>query len=167
MAWYVKTLRIKDLFNVDMGRIERSKNLKVRYVKTYQILKKNTLINKILKFLGLKYMLTFYKVFKYIVQSDSGSQYTVFIKCSPGFDKKILNNKVQVYCNCADFMYRSAYILNRTDNLYRNKYIDKALGIALTTKPTTVPGGTTVVCKHVYAVLQDFKNNLVKFGLVK
>lgn len=167
MAWYIKTLTVRELFNIDSGRIERSKSQNVKLVKTFHILKKESFVDKLLKLLGFKYSLVYYKLFKFDVTSDSGNTYTVFIRCSPGFDKNLLNNKLQVFCSCSDFMYRSAWNLNRSDNLYKNKNIEKYLAEALKIRPTTVPGGTTPICKHVYAVLQVFRLNLKAYGLIK
>lgn len=164
MAWYNRTLTAGDLMKIDQGRIERSNGLKVTMIGIQNLVKKESWIEKVFKLFkrGPKYL--FYKVVRYKVISDSGNTYNVIIKLSPGANnQKLMNNKIQVYCSCADFMYRAAYGLNSTDNLVRSKSIDISLGEALTTKPVRV--SPTPVCKHIYACLIDLSKNLKKYGL--
>jgi len=162
-----RTLTIRQLNQIDAGRIDRSKDLRVKLVNSYKILQKTSFFQKILKFLGFKETLNYYRLFKYAVKSNSGSTYTVFIQVSPGFKQQFYDNKIKVFCSCADFMFRSAYNLNKSDNLFLNKatkiHLDKALEIA----PTTVPGGTTHICKHVYACLMDFRYKVHNQGILK
>lgn len=166
MGWFSKELTIGDLMNIDPGRIKRSEMLeKVKLVEVYNILREESILGKILRFFKLKTLPIFYKVVKYSVLSNSGSTYIVFIKVSPGFDiNRFYRNKVQVFCNCADFKYRSAYILNKHDNVYINQSTKDFLGIALTTAPTKV--GTTPICKHIYAVIEQFKLDYKKLGFI-
>lgn len=164
MALFNKTLRIKDLLDIDRGRVDRSQVLKVQLINIYNIVKEENWLGKILRFFKIKRPLIFYKVFKYKVSSANGGTYTVLIKVSPGFDKrKFYDNKVQVFCQCADFKYRVAYELNKHDNVYLNKATINELGIALTTKPTRVQ--TSPLCKHLYAAILEFGKNLDKYDL--
>lgn len=165
MAWYNRELTIGDLMNIDDGRINRSKNLKVKLDSITNVLKEESWLDKLFKLFrrGPKYI--FYKVLKYKVKSDSGNEYTVFIKVSPSFnERRFMANKVQVFCSCPDFMYRAAYELNKTGNLFLNKSTTDHLGIALTTPPTRI--NPTPICKHIYAVMDDFIKNYRKYGLV-
>lgn len=166
MGWFTKELTIGDLMNIDPGRIKRSELLEnVKLVEVYNILREESILGKILRFFKLKTLPIFYKVVKYNVLSNSGSNYTVFIKVSPGFDvNRFYRNKVQVFCSCADFKYRAAYLLNKHDNVYLNQATKDFLGIALTTAPTRV--NTTPICKHVYAAIEQFKLDYKKLGFV-
>ena len=85
MAWFNRELTIGDLMNIDDGRINRSKNLKVKLDSITNVLKEESWLDKLFKLFrrGPKYI--FYKVLKYKVKSDSGNEYTVFIKVSPSF----------------------------------------------------------------------------------
>lgn len=157
---------IKDLIDIDTGRVERSKNLKVRLDKIFDIVKEETWFDKFISFFKNKPRLIYYKLFRFKVKSDSGSEYTVFIKVSPSFDsQKFLRNKVQVFCSCPDFKYRSAYSLNRVSNLYLNKATQLHLGEATKIAPTKIE--TTNICKHVYATFIYFRANLRNYGLIR
>jgi len=165
MALFTKTLTIKDLLNLDDGRIDRSKNLTVKYVGTENVLIPMRFIDKVLKIITGKVKLLYTKLVRYEVKSDSGSVYTVFIKVSPGFTiDQFYKQRVEVFCSCADFMYRAAYNLNNTNNLVKIKATTEHLGQALKIKPTKV--STTPICKHVYAVIQQFKKDYNKLNLI-
>lgn len=155
------TLTIGDLLAIDKGRIQRSKDLKVQLEDTYNILKEENILYRLLRFLGVRKGKMFYIVFKYKVLSISGSNYTVLIRVSPSFDEeKFLNNKVQVFCTCADFKYRVAYELNKRNNVYVVPITKEWLGEALVIPPTKV--STSNLCKHVYACIDNFRENLDK-----
>jgi len=161
---FLRTLKVSDLLDIDASRIERSEKLKVEYIDTYHVLKKESIWDKIKKLFRGKSILMFYNIYKYKIHSDSGSVYTVFIKIAPSFDKsKFLSNKIEVFCQCADFKYRVAYWLNQRDNLYRNPEIDEHLGIALTERPTKITPSN--LCKHIYACLLDFRTHINKLVL--
>jgi len=158
-----RKLRVKDLLDIDEGRKDRSKPLEAKFITIYTIVESGTLKGKIFK-LFKRALLS--RVIRYEVKSNSGNKYTVLIKIFPNFSiNKFLSSKVQVFCSCADFMYRAAYNLNQTNNIFLNKNIEKHLGIALTEKPTRVD--TTPICKHIYAVLNDFQRNYKKYGILK
>ena len=165
---FKKQLTIKDILDIDKRRIDRSKDLKVRLIENYHIQKEETWFNKFINFFKNKPKLAYYEVFKYKVNSEStvGKDYVVCIRVYPSFDAdKFLMNKVKVYCQCPDFMYRAAYGLFKKSNIYINKKIKKSLGDALKVPPTDVT--TTNSCKHLYAALSYFKLNLKKYNLVK
>jgi len=162
-----KTLTIRDLLDIDPGRIQKSQELlKVILEDQYNILKEENIFQRIARFLGLHKAKMFYTIYKYKVYSNSGSVYTVFIKVSPHFEeKKFLDNKIQVFCQCADFKYRVAYGLHKRDNVFINQVTKDHLGIALTTPPTRVD--TSNLCKHLYAVIDEFKSQLPKLIVKK
>lgn len=165
MAWWDKTLTIGDLLDIDQSRIDRTKDLKVTYIGTENIIKKLSWLDKVFRLFkrGPKYI--YYRIIRYKVESNSGNTYTVLIKVSPGFDeRRFLSNKVQVFCTCADFKYRAAYNLNKSDNLVKVKATEDHLGIALTQKPTRVM--TTPCCKHIYACLNHLRMNMKSLKLV-
>lgn len=163
---FKRQLIIKDLLDIDEGRIDRSKNLKVKLEEIYNTVKEDNWFNKFINFFWNKPKLIYYKIFKYKVISDSGMKYTVFIKVSPSFEvNKFLSNKVQVFCQCHDFKFRAAYGLSKIENVYLNKTTIEHLGEALKVAPTQVT--TTNICKHLYAVIVHFKNNIRNYDLVK
>lgn len=161
-----RQLTIKDLLDIDEGRIDRSKELDVKLIKIFNVVKEENWLEKFINFFKNKPKLIYYKIFKYEVSSDSGNKYTVFIKVSPSFNvNKFLSNKVQIFCTCADFMYRAAYNLNRKDNVYLNKATKAHLGDALKIAPTKVM--TTPICKHIYAAMMYFRNHIRGYDLVR
>lgn len=161
MRWFKKKLTIKDLLDIDPGRINRSKNLKVKLVEEFNIVKEENWIGKAIRFLMGKSVLYFYRVFKYEVNSDSGNKYVVLIRVSPSFDvNKFLSNEVQVFCTCPDFKYRGAYELNKVGSLYLNNATQTHLGEALKIAPTKVV--TTPLCKHLYACIIEFRKEVPK-----
>lgn len=159
MALFYKTFKVSDLLDIDEGRMDRSRDLICRLDNVYNILREDTFFEKLKNLFRSKKPKMFYKVFKYHIISNSGQSYTVFIKVAPSFNiKNFMDNKIEVFCQCADFKYRVAYMLNQRDNLFRNPNIDAHLGIALTTKPTQVE--TSHLCKHVYRALMEFRLNI-------
>lgn len=163
---FISPFTVSDLLTIDFDRKTKSGAQIVKLTNTYNIVKKDSIIGKLLKLINKSEVVTYYKVFKFRVESNSGNVYTALVRISPNFDKiRFLNNKIQVYCTCPDFKYRAAYYLNRYDNLYLNKAIKSELGIALTKKPTVVT--TTNLCKHLYAVLHYMQLNINKLGLTK
>jgi hypothetical protein len=84
---------------------------------------------------------------------------------SPAYSiEQLLDNGVQIFCECHDFKFRAAYSLAQSGNVFLNKVTTAYLGKALDIAPTKV---TTInVCKHLYAVMIHFKNNLKSYNLV-
>lgn len=164
-TWFNRTLTIGDLIDIDSQRIDKSRKLKVRLDTRFNVIKQETWLDKLFRLFkrGPKYI--YYRIYKFEVKSDSGNTYTVLIKVSPGFDeRKFMKNKVQVFCSCADFMYRAAYNLNKSDNLVLIKSTRESLGKALSEAPTRVQ--TTPVCKHVYAAIEYLYDHRKELDLV-
>ena len=146
--------------NVDPGRQFRAQMCSVTLQKVYHELRKETLLEKIKSFfLGNSNIKAYYIIIKVSVLSDSGSKHTVLLRISPDFNlTRLMKNTIQLYCDCSDFKYRSAYILNARKGLLLNDRIKINLGAALTDKPKTKTQ-TTYLCKHSYAALQWLVSN--------
>lgn len=151
---------IGELMNIDSGRQERAASCSVNLMGTYHELKTESLMDKFRgMFLGKTILPTYYVIFKFEVTSGSGKNYTVIIKTNPDFDLHDWTyNKVQIYCNCPDFKYRSAYILNRRNSLFTNDKIKTFLGESLSEAPKS-KSKTSLLCKHSFAALQWLVNN--------
>ena len=73
---------------------------------------------------------------------------------NPDFDlNKWEFNQVQIYCDCPDFKYRSAYLLNQRGSLFLTDRIKINLGASLTDTPKK-GSKTSLLCKHAFASLQ-------------
>ena len=153
-------ITIGELMNIDPGRQFRAQMCSVSLQKVYHEVRNETLLEKIKAFfLGKSSIKAYYIIIKLSVLSDSGSNHTVLIRISPDFKtSRLMSNNVQIYCNCSDFKYRSAYILNNKKGLFLNDRIKINLGSALTDKPKTKTQ-TTYLCKHAYAALQWLVSN--------
>jgi len=153
-------ITIGELMNVDPGRQFRAQMCSVTLQKVYHELRKETLLEKIKSFfLGNSNIKAYYIIIKVSVLSDSGSKHTVLLRISPDFNlTRLMKNTIQIYCDCSDFKYRSAYILNVRKGLFLNDRIKINLGAALTDKPKTKTQ-TTYLCKHSYAALQWLVSN--------
>lgn len=161
-----KQYTLGELMNVDKGRQDKAKEIKVSLVDVYHELEKEDIIDRFKStFFGKTKLLMYYLILKFSASSPSGNTYTVFVRLSPDFDMtKWQENKVKIYCECKDFQYRSAYLLNNNKSLFLTDRIKIALGPALTIAPKekTV---TTTLCKHVVACIQYIiknYNNLMK-----
>ena len=132
-------ITIGELMNIDPGRQFRAQMCSVSLQKVYHEVRNETLLEKIKAFfLGKSSIKAYYIIIKLSVLSDSGSNHTVHIRISPDFKtSRLMSNNVQIYCNCSDFKYRSAYILNNKKGLFLNDRIKINLGSALTDKPKT------------------------------
>lgn len=155
-----KQYTIGDLMKIDSGRQERAAGCKVKLVGTFHELKRENILSKFKSFFsGESTINVYYVIFKFEVTSESGSVYYVFIKINPDFDlTKWQDNQVQVYCGCADFKYRSSYILGKNGSLFLNNKIKSELGQALTEAPKGKTK-TTLLCKHSYAALEWLVGN--------
>ena len=156
-----KQYTLGELMNVDQGRAERSKDIRVSLVKVYHELEKESIIDKFKSmFTGKTGLLMYYLIFKFEATSGtSGNKHTVFIRLSPDFDlNQWQQNKVKVYCDCKDFQFRSAYMLKKNNTLFLTDRIKIALGQALTTAPKEKTK-TTTLCKHVVACVQYLIKN--------
>lgn len=138
---------------------------------THEIHKEN-LFNKlnawvrsfVSKILGTKDTLVVYIVLHFRVKGSTGNHYDVKIKFPyrRNMDKEnLFNIPVRVYCSCADFKFRSAYVLNRTGNIYTNPKVERELGLALTKAPKiTNPDQLEFVCKHTIKVVSKLNTNI-------
>lgn len=160
MGLFVRKYTIGDLLLVDSNRSEKANYSTVQLVKIYHELKQEDLLSKIQNFFGGKSsVMAYYVIFKLNVVSDTGHSHTVFIKTNPDFNlEDWSSNKVQVYCDCADFKYRSAYKLNQHDSLFLTDGIKVSLGAALTDTPKAKTV-TTPLCKHAVAALNWVVSN--------
>lgn len=149
-----------ELMNIDSGRQERAGMCSVTLERTYHEIKKETVLDKFRSaLLGKTLVNTYYVIFKFKVTSGSGKSYTVIIKTSPDFDlQNWTDNKVQIYCNCPDFKYRSAYTLGRRNSLFLSDKIKTSLGEALSEAPKSKTK-TSLLCKHSFAALQWLVSN--------
>lgn len=149
-----KQYTIGELMNIDEGRQNKASQCFVRLVKTYHELKKEGIIDRFKSFFtGETLINVYYVIFKLEVTSETGNKYNVFIRVNPDFNlNNWVNNEVKIYCNCADFKYRSSYLLNKRNSLFLNDKIKISLGQALTDAPKG-KSKTTLLCKHSYAAL--------------
>lgn len=154
MGLFIRKYTINELLLVDSNRTEKANICSVKLVKVFHELKQETLLTKLRAFFGNKtHVNAYYVIYKLQVMSDTGNIHNVFIKLNPDFDLNDWgNNKVQIYCDCADFKYRSAYNLNQHDSLFLTDNIKISLGAALTDTPKSKTA-TTRLCKHAVAAL--------------
>jgi hypothetical protein len=144
-------MTIGELMSIDPGRIGKALACDVQLVKTFHELKKESLIEKLRSLFSGGVINNYYVIFKLSVTSTSGKPYTVLIRTYPDFDlQNWESNKCWIYCECPDFKYRSAYVLNQRKALFLNDRIRLELGQALTDKPKREP---SLLCKHSYAAL--------------
>jgi len=155
---------LQDLLDIDPMRIERSKDMKVT-LDWSKILTtpRRGFFSKLWGFLtGNPFIIS--NLLRFVVNSPSGSKYTVYVELQPKDTvKKLLKTEVKIFCSCNDFKYRSAYTLGKENNLFLAPSIEKHLGIAITEPPRRVT--TTNLCKHLYAVMMYIKSNLNKLNL--
>ena len=153
---FKKRWSIKDLMDIDEARQTKAASCTVNHIETFHEIRKETLLGKFKKFFyrDRATISIYYVIFKFDVISDTGSKNTVYIKTQPDFNNtEFLNNKVQIYCSCKDFMYRSAWVLNQHESLYRSIETDSSLGSSLTEVPKKTTK-TSILCKHAYAALR-------------
>lgn len=149
------------LLRVDSGRADRGSGCKVVLVDTYSEIIKETVPEKFKKFFTRRkdIMNVYYVIFKFKVTSETGSTYTVLIRCQSDFEgTEYMDNKIQIYCQCADFMYRSAYVLNQHGALFRSNKTDQALGASIVDAPKEKSLKSTL-CKHSYAAVTYLMRN--------
>lgn len=144
---------------IDSGRQERASSCQVILERTYHELKKATILDKFKSFFSSSSGLinSYYVIFKFKVISASGKTHKVIIKTCPDFDLiNWENNRAWIYCDCPDFKYRCAYILNQHDSLFLTDKIKIALGQSITDKPKR---RVTLLCKHSFAAVQYLISN--------
>lgn len=156
---------LKNLLKIDEGRIDRSRDIKVILSWTRMLTTpRKGFWSKLWGFIKNEpYIITTLLKFE-CTNVKSGSKYNCYLEMDPVNSRsKLLQAKVKIFCSCNDFKYRSAYILNKENNLFHAPAIDKHLGIALTEAPKIVV--TTNICKHLYAVINYVRNNLTTLNL--
>lgn len=150
---------IGELMSVDQGRQERAGGCNVSLENTFFSIKEESLAQKFRALFSTNNIKVFYITLKLRVDSDTGHPHTVFIQLDPDFSTiNWTSNKVRVYCDCADFKFRSAYLLNKRDSLFNSDFTKVSLGQALTDAPKG-KRGTTLLCKHSFAAITWLVNN--------
>lgn len=150
---------IGELMQIDVGRQQRAAGCKVSLIRTYRELKKESIMDRFKSFFMSKPIVTmYYLIFKLSVVSETGNRYVVYIRTSPDFSTvNWRNNKVRVYCECADFKFKSAYILHQRHSLFLTNNILVKLGAALKDPPKKV--NPTLLCKHAFAAVNWLVKN--------
>lgn len=145
-------ITIGELMRIDSNRVEKASGCNVSLEKVYHELKKASLLDRFKAFFRAEGLVNaYYVIFKLNVTSSSGNTYTVLIRTNPDFDlNKWETNPCKIFCNCPDFKFRCAYLLNQRDGLLLNSQIKLELGQALTDKPKRTP---SYLCKHSYAAV--------------
>jgi hypothetical protein len=147
--------------SIDSGRQERASSCNVRLVDTYHEIQKESILEKFKRmfFRDKSIMNVHYVIFKFKVVSGSGNEHTVIIRTHPDYaGTEGLNNKVQIFCTCKDFQFRSAYVLNQHKSLFRSDATEARLGRAMTEAPKA-KSSTSLLCKHAFAALSYLNNN--------
>lgn len=160
-------MKVKDILDIDEGRLSRAKDIQVTLLKTYPLYSEPS--NKIIKWLRRLFQRPYIITYAYLFQTvnvKSSSTYKVIIEIGPQNDyRRVLNSEAKIYCQCADFKFRSAWVLNHTDNLFLNKNIETELSVALDQKPTNM-NNTTTSCKHIVAAFGYIKRNFKDLNLI-
>lgn len=159
-ALFNKQYTIGDLMNIDGTRQTKASNCSVELIKTFHELKNASIVAKFRSFIGGRSIVpAYYVIFKFNVISDTGKKHTVFIRTDPDFNlRNWASNKVQVYCDCEDFKYRSAYTLNQHKSLFLNDKTKVSLGASMIDAPKR-KSLTSLLCKHSFAALNWLVNN--------
>lgn len=91
------------------------------------------------------------------VTSGTGSNHKVVIKMQyDPFGYLMSSGGAEVYCDCKDFMFRSAYFLNQRDSLFKNASSLSKLGIAIGQAPKNL---NPIICKHALAAIGYVMSN--------
>ena len=151
-------MTLGNLMNIDSGRQNKAASCTVELLKTYHELNIESIPDTIKSNFGNHNMIQVYQiVLKLLVTSDTNKKHIVFIKTNPDYDLiNWENNTAEVYCDCEDFKYRSAYILESNNALFENDKTKLLLGPALTTPPKRT---TNLLCKHAFAAVNWFIEN--------
>ena len=151
-------MTLGELMNIDAGRQTKAASCSVELVKIYHEVNSESIPDTIKANFGGHNTINIYNIiFKFIVTSDTGKKHVVIIKTNPDFDLGHWENNIaEIYCDCEDFKYRSAYTLGGSKSLFENDKTKLSLGPALTTPPKRT---TSLLCKHAYAALKWFVSN--------
>lgn len=142
-----------ELMQIDQGRQQRAAGCSVSLVDTFVSIKEEGLLAKFRKLFTNNTIKVYYITLKLNVVSGTGGSHTVFIQLEPDFSLgNWPNNQVRIFCDCPDFKFRSAYILDKRDSLFANDRIKILLGQSLTDAPSK-NARTSTLCKHSYAAI--------------
>lgn len=136
----------------------RSQGCQVTLTKVYHELRQEGIIEKFKKFFTRRkdLMNVYYVIFEFNVTSDTGHSYKVFIRTLADFGgSEYMKNKIQIYCGCQDFKFRSAWLLNKHEALFKTTKTSALLGQSITDSPsnnTRMSG----LCKHSMAAVNYF-----------
>jgi hypothetical protein len=156
-----KSYTISELMAIDSGRQERASGCSVVLDNVYHEIQQESILEKFkrLFFRDKSMMNIHYVVFKFKVTSNTGNTHTVIIRTHPDYSgTEGLNNRIQIYCTCKDFQFRSAYVLNKHKSLFRSDSTEARLGRAITEAPKK-GHSTSLLCKHAFAALSYLQNN--------
>ena len=156
-----KSYTISELMAIDQARQERAGSCQVNLVETYHEIQKESILDKFKRmfFRDKNTMNIHYVIFKFKVTSDTGNIHTVIVRTHPDYaGTEGLNNRVQIYCTCRDFQFRSAWVLNQHKSLFRSDATEAKLGRAITEAPKA-NHTKSLLCKHAFAVLSYLSNN--------
>lgn len=155
-----KRWTISDIMNVDADRQQKASSCSVHYVKNDVELVTEGIVDKFKRFFtrNKSVMNVMYVIFEFQVSSDTGHSYKVQVRTQYDPDSILLyQNSVQIYCECADFKFKSAWQLGQHKALFRSDRTELELGPAITNAPKRKPG--TTLCKHSYAAIMFLTNN--------
>lgn len=153
-------MTIGELMNVDEVRASKGYGCGVQLEKTFFEIKREGILDKFKSFfLGKPSLPICYVIFKFKVTSETGHTHTVIIRTDPDFDmRNMYTNRIQVYCDCPDFMYRSAWSLNRKKALFLNDRVRLELAEAISNAPKAKTR-LSICCKHTFAAINWVINN--------
>jgi hypothetical protein len=156
-----KSYTISELMAIDQSRQQRAGACQVNLVETYHEIQKEGILDKFkrLFFRDKNMMNIHYVIFKFKVTSDTGNIHTVIIRTHPDYSgTEGLNNRIQIFCTCRDFQFRSAWLLNQHKSLFRSDATEARLGRAITEAPKS-NSTKSLLCKHAFAALSYLSNN--------
>lgn len=154
-----KPYTIGELMNIDGNRQGKAGGCSVSLVETFLTMKEESILSKFKAYFTGGIAKFYYITMKLAVSSDTGHLHYVFIQVDPDFDKgNPMGNHIKIYCDCPDFKYRSAYVLNKRNSLFDNDMSRSGLGQAINDAPTG-KRGTTLLCKHAFAAVQWVMSN--------
>lgn len=158
-------MKLEKLLDVDNGRLARSRDIQVKFIWGKMLTTpRKGFWSKLLGIIKNEpYIVTNLAKFK-AINKKSGNEYICYLELKPANSyTKLLKSEAKIFCSCNDFKYRSAYVLNKENNLFTAPAINEHLGIAVSEKPRIVI--PTPMCKHLVAVVDFLRNNLNKLNL--
>lgn len=152
-----KKWTISDIYNTDYSRQMKSSSCYASFTEVFCELKRESIVDKFKRFFvrNKQIMNLLYVIFKFSVTSDSGHTYNVYIRTQYDPEMRLyMRNEVEIYCECHDFKFNSAWTLNQHSALFKSERSVLNLGVAITNAPKKKKG--TILCKHAYAALTTF-----------